>query len=250
MMSGNKLFCNEPNLGSPGMNGLNPVPLSGISPNIASQSLVHNQRQMGPINNHHTNPGHHHPSQLFQNCTNLMPHGNGNGMNGLQSSSPSCIWSHPGLQPEKKPRIMNTPSSSISASSSTSQLNNSTNNEELISSSSPSNPNENNRHAHHHNSQNLNPLNPIQVTPDTSPPNSLWPPNVNPAYLNPSGIFNKCIIGINQLRLVEFSGFIEKRQEPEIVRKIKDFLLLLLLFKSKNSIFIIKRKHKFCFLLN
>ena len=34
-----------------------------------------------------------------------------------------------------------------------------------------------------------------------------------------SNLYNKCIIGLNQLRLVEFSGFLEKRRDPEIYHK-------------------------------
>jgi hypothetical protein len=67
---------------------------------------------------------------------------------------------------------------------------------------------------HHHHHHHLN----QQLSPDASPrsTNHLWPAYSNN---NSSNMFNKCIMGLSQLRLIEFSGFLEKRRDPEIYHK-------------------------------
>ena len=55
---------------------------------------------------------------------------------------------------------------------------------------------------------------------DHTSPNSASPLNQNmwSSYgKNESNSSNKCIIGLQQLRLVEFSGFLEQRLDPDIV---------------------------------
>ena len=43
--------------------------------------------------------------------------------------------------------------------------------------------------------------------------------NNNVASSANTNLYNKCIMGLSQLRLVEFSGFLEKRRDPEIYHK-------------------------------
>ena len=70
-------------------------------------------------------------------------------------------------------------------------------------------------HHHHHN----------QLSPDTSPNanntnnNQLWSMYSH----NSNGLFNKCVMGLHQLRLIEFSGFLEKRRDPDIVSYYLNF---------------------------
>ncbi len=73
---------------------------NNIQPSVVINPAAHNlpNQQQQPqllINQRNNNPNGHHQSQLLQNCTNLMPNTNSNGL-----QSPSCIWGHPGLQPE------------------------------------------------------------------------------------------------------------------------------------------------------
>ena len=70
------------------------------------------------------------------------------------------------------------------------------------------------QHHHHHHHNHLN----QQLSPDASPrsTNHLWSAYNNN---NSSNMFNKCIMGLSQLRLIEFSGFLEKRRDPEIYHK-------------------------------
>jgi hypothetical protein len=72
-------------------------------------------------------------------------------------------------------------------------------------------------HNHHHLHQQQQQQ---QLSPDASPPsgNHLWPMYNNNSSSN-ANLYNKCIMGLNQLRLVEFSGFLEKRRDPEIYHK-------------------------------
>jgi hypothetical protein len=57
-----------------------------------------------------------------------------------------------------------------------------------------------------------------QLSPESSPNSNpqLWS-MYNNNNNNSNALYNRCIIGLNQLRLNEFSGFLEKRRDPEIV---------------------------------
>ena len=147
-----------------------------------------------------------------------------NNMHGLQSQSCN-IWSHPGLQPEKKARIdlsQNMSNSIPCSASSPTQLNNNQNNiDEIIpSSSSSSSSASSSSSTTNHNTMG-------QASPESaSPPNNQslsWPYNKNE-----SNSLNKCIIGLHELRLVEFSGFIEQRNDPEIVRSLQIIFIKIL----------------------
>ena len=72
-------------------------------------------------------------------------------------------------------------------------------------------------HNHHHLHQQQQQQ---QLSPEASPSsvNHLWPMYNNNSSSN-ANLYNKCIVGLNQLRLVEFSGFLEKRRDPEIYHK-------------------------------
>ncbi len=109
-----------------------------------------------------------------------------------------------------------TPSSSSSSSSSISHHHHHHNNENYIGGVGGL------HHLHHHN----------QLSPDTSPNgtnNQLWSMYSH----NSNGLFNKCVIGLHQLRLIEFSGFLEKRRDPDIV----SFFYILLKFNFKSNSF-------------
>lgn len=142
----------------------------------------------------------HHP-HLLQNCTNLIQSSPLNGQN-AQSNS---IWGHPGIQqqmPHGEKNIVP--------------------HDDLLHAN-----NENIRHHPHHHfhpneihqlpSHNLH----QQLSPDSSPnSNQLWSlyNNNNSATANSNlNAVSKCVIGLNQLKLIEFSGFVEKRRDPEIV---------------------------------
>lgn len=137
--------------------------------------------------------------------------------------------------------------------SSSNSLNGLIGNDELIQSSSSSsssssstsshnNENIRNHHLHHqqqHNGHNGTTIHTTtntnnhqsnqQLSPDHSPTSnavqmwSLYANGTNGATVagfgGQNGLFNRCIAGLSQLRLVEFSGFLEKRRDPEIVNK-------------------------------
>jgi len=76
-------------------------------------------------------------------------------------------------------------------------------------------------HNHHHlHQQQQQQQQQQQLSPEASPSsvNHLWPMYNNNSSSN-ANLYNKCIVGLNQLRLVEFSGFLEKRRDPEIYHK-------------------------------
>ena len=110
-------------------------------------------------------------------------------------------------------------SSSVPSSTSSNQLNDDlTPSSSASSSSSNSSQNQENRHAHHphqhhhhHHSHHH-----AQLSPDSSPrsANQLWS-----MYSHTNSLYKKCVIGLHQLRLIEFSGFLEKRRDPEIYHK-------------------------------
>lgn len=142
----------------------------------------------------------HHP-HLLQNCTNLIQSNPLNAQN-VQSTS---IWGHPGIQPQMSHGEKNLVP-----------------HEDLLLAN-----NENIRHHSHHHfipneiqhipSHNLH----QQLSPDSSPnSNQLWSMynNNNSSTTNSNlNAFSKCVLGLNQLKLIEFSGFVEKRRDPEIV---------------------------------
>ncbi len=200
----NQIFTNRTN---------NSMQQNSINHN--QQQVLLNQQQRTLTNSHNTHNHHQHqhqiPQQMLQNCTNILP--NMNNMNSLQSQSCN-IWSHPGLQPEKKARIdlsQNMPNAIPCSASSPTHLNNNQNTDEIIpsSSSSSSSASSSCSVTNHHTMG--------QASPESaSPPNNQslsWSYN-----RNESNSFNKCIIGLHQLRLVEFSGFLEQRNDPDIVR--------------------------------
>ncbi len=142
-------------------------------------------------------PATHHTNQLLQNCTNtLTPNGSG-------------IWGHPGLQTERKT------SASSSSTSSQNNENRGNHHHHVL------------HHHHHHHSnhhhghnQQTNPFLPNndqnsnnhQSSCSSSPSQQLW------YSTNNNGVYGgKTITGSNQLSLIEFSGFLEKRRDPEIV---------------------------------
>lgn len=162
-----------------------------------------NARNLNPSATHHTN-------QLLQNCTNtLMPNGSG-------------IWGHPGLQPDRK-----------TSASSSSMSENDMQGSSSSSTSSQNNENRGNHHHHHHSlhhhhhhnhhhghnqttnnfltNNGQNGTN-HQSSCSSSPSQQLW------YSTNNNGVYGgKTITGSNQLSLIEFSGFLEKRRDPEIV---------------------------------
>ncbi len=82
------------------------------------------------------------------------------------------------------------------------------------------NNNENIRHFNPQQQQHLHPNQ--QLSPESSPNNSnpqMWSMynNNNNVVTPANALYNRCIIGLNQLRLTEFSGFLEKRRDHEIV---------------------------------
>lgn len=177
-----------------------------MSQNMPNQQMMMNQQRQALTNSHNTHNHHnqqqHHPTQMLQNCTNLLPI-NGNHQNNTN------IWGHPGLQPEKKARIdlsQNLQNSMpCSASSPNSHMNNQ-NSDELIPSSSSSSASS---VSNHHN---------LGTSPESGSPTNhhhLWP--LSTYNKNESNALNKCIVGLQQLRLVEFSGFLEQRHDPEFV---------------------------------
>ena len=94
MPNGNKLFAfdasnqNNPNMGL--ANGLNMQQQQSSQQQQQQQHMIVNpQRHLTSSHNTHN----HH--QMLQNCTNLLPVNINN-----MPQSQTCIWSHPGLQPE------------------------------------------------------------------------------------------------------------------------------------------------------
>lgn len=83
------------------------------------------------------------------------------------------------------------------------------NNDEIIPSSSSSS-------ASSSSSVNINNQNLDHTSPNSASPlnQNMWSSYNNK---NESNSSNKCIIGLQQLRLVEFSGFLEQRLDPDIV---------------------------------
>lgn len=108
-------------------------------------------------------------------------------------------------------------SSSVPSSTSSNQLNDDlTPSSSASSSSSNSSQNQENRHAHHAHHHHHHNHHHTQLSPDSSPrsANQLWS-----MYSNTNSLYKKCVIGLHQLRLIEFSGFLEKRRDPEIYHK-------------------------------
>lgn len=188
---------------------------NNMNQNLQNQHVLQNQQPQRPLTNSHNTHNHHnqqqphHQPQMLQNCTNILPNVNMN----LQQSQSCNIWSHPGLQPEKKARIdmsQNIPASTMPCSaSSPNQLN--SQGDELIPSSSSSSASSSSSIANH------NMLG--QTSPESSsPPNqNIWPGSY--AKNNEFNSFNKCIMGLNGLRLIEFSCFLEQRPDTEIYNK-------------------------------
>jgi hypothetical protein len=124
--------------------------------------------------------------------------------------------------------------------------------------------NHNHHHSHlHHNSHQPN----QQLSPDHSPPtsaNAPWslyaPATSSAAHLHNGGqqqlttigasfgpggsaLTSRSIIGLNQLRLIEFSGFVEKRRDPDIV----SFYLTKIISTYSTNTFLFKvSKTSFC----
>ncbi len=212
----NQIFTNRTN----NMMQANPI-------NQNHHQVLLNQQQRTLSNSQNTHNHHQHlvPQQMLQNCTNILP--NMNNMNSLQSQSCN-IWSHPGLQPEKKARIdmsQNLPNSLSCSASSPTQLNNQNTDDIILSSSSSSSSSSSASSSssitNHHTMS--------QASPESASPlnnqSLIWPYNKTE-----TNSFNKCIIGLHQLRLVEFSGFLEQRNDPEIVSYLKIIVYLRILF--------------------
>jgi hypothetical protein len=94
-----------------------------------------------------------------------------------------------------------------------------------------------------------------QLSPESSSNPSIWSMyngGGNAAMLvNPNNaLYNRCIIGLNQLRLNEFSGFLEKRRDPEIVKNLANLsgmvffsrALLTVVYKNRSIYGPIKTK--------
>lgn len=185
------------------------------------------QQQRTTLTNSHNTHNHHnqqHP-QMLQNCTNILPNMNNNNMNSNNSlQSQSCIWSHPGLQPEKKARLdlsQNLPTSQPCSASSPTQLiinnNNNQNTDEIIPSSSSSSSS-----SSASSSSSVTNVHQHTMGQSASPESASPPTNQSLTWAynkNESKSSNKCIMGLHQLRLVEFSGFLEQRNDPEIYNK-------------------------------
>ena len=120
----------------------------------------------------------------------------------IVSGTSTAIWAHPGLGVEAKEGDMMSQAASSSAGHHT---------------------NENGGNNHHHHGH--------LVSAARQQLMATWPAlsgQVAAASPTTPGSLSKCIMGLHQLRLVEISGFLEKRREPEIVSL--EFARLLLLF--------------------
>jgi len=223
--NGNKLFAfDASNQNNPNMsltNGLN----MQQQPSQQQHMIGNPQRHLTSSHNTHN----HH--QMLQNCTNLLPVNINN-----MSQSQTCIWSHPGLQPEKKARLdlnPNLPSSSSAPCSTSSTGSSASSNangqlvsgEELIPSSSSSSSSisssasSSSSTTSAHNIHNVN-----HISPETSPLSGNTTAQLHHSQQlwynkSDSNTASKCIMGLQQLRLIEFSGFLEQRHDPDIYNK-------------------------------
>ncbi|CAF0852444.1 unnamed protein product [Brachionus calyciflorus] len=154
----------------------------------------------------------HHP-HLLQNCTNLIQ------TNQMNPSQTNSIWSHPGIQQQQMQHAEKTHVPHL--------------NDDLLQNTNNENRHHTHHHLHHH--HHLSTINPHnlhqsnqQLSPDSSPNSNqqqLWSlytnnsTNTTTTTNNSNQCFNKSVIGLSHLKLIEFSGFLEKRRDLEIYHK-------------------------------